>query len=398
MKKTYLVTLLTSLFVIALLHGIAMLNGSDERESRKVHVGFIYIGDESTPYTHNFMLAQQAMESNLGTAVTVEALSNVTEESADRYIRQLAENGCNIIFTTSYGFSEPAKEIAKEYPDIQFCQATGDNANKEPFVSNYHTFMGRIYEGRYLSGVVAGMKLDEMIKAGKITKEQAQVGYVGAYPNAEVISGYTAFLLGIKSVVPEAKMHVEYTNTWTSYTLEKSAAQSLIDKGCVIISQHSDTIGPAVACEQSETEVGVFHVGYNQSMIDVAPTTSLVSAKINWEPYITKAVTAVLEDKTIEDVVKGNVRGNDIGAGVEQNWIEMLEFNDTIIAKGTKDAVERDIKKFKKKLIAVFKGNYTGVNPDDVNDTIDLRNGYQENQNSSAPTFHYVLQDEIFIE
>ena len=155
---------------------------------------------------------------------------------------------------------------------------------------NYHTFMGTIYQGRYISGIVTGMKLRELIEQKKLTPAQAKIGYVAAFPYAEVISGYTAFFLGVRSVVSEAVMTVSYTNTWSNTTTERKLAEKLIDEGCVIIAQHSDTTGPATACETASTRDGklVFHVGYNQTMTDVAPTTSLVSTRINWTPYFIK--------------------------------------------------------------------------------------------------------------
>ncbi len=285
-----------------------------------------------------------------------------------------------------------------EYPDIQFCEATCDNANTDPVLPNYHTFMGEIYQGRYISGVVAGMKLREMIDTGVIKSSEAMVGYVGAYPYAEVISGYTAFLLGVRSVAPEAVMKVLYTDTWSSYGLEKKCAERLIDEGCVIISQHSDTIGPAVACEEAAVQKTVYHVGYNQSMTDVAPTTSLISCRINWIPYFTGAVSAVLSEQPIEEMIDGNRHGMDVGAGFEKDWVQMLELNSYIAAEGTKEEIERLTNEFSSGGVDVFVGDYTGKNPFDETDTIDLKGGYTENENSSAPAFHYVLDDVITVE
>ena len=159
--------------------------------------------------------------------------------------------GCDLIFTTSYNYGTVTKEFAEKYPGIEFCMATCANANEEPVLKNYHTFMGKIYQGRYTAGVAAGMKMKELIKEGVITEQQAKIGYVAAYPYAEVISGYTAFLLGVRSVVPDAVMTVRYTNKWNDYRTEKKYAKGLIDEGCVIISQHSDTAGPATACEET---------------------------------------------------------------------------------------------------------------------------------------------------
>lgn len=258
--------------------------------------------------------------------------------------------------------------------------------------------MGNIYQGRYVSGVVAGMKMKELIDNGTITPEQAKVGYVGAFPYAEVISGYTSFFLGVRSVVPEATMTVKYTNTWSNYYLEKECARELIDEGCVIISQHSDTSGPAVACEETDRSKVVFYVSYNESMRDVAPTTYLTGSKINWSPYMMKAVEAVLSDKEIEQNIKGNVNGNDMGAGFDYDWVHMLEINEFVAAKGTQERVNELIHEFEQGKIQVFQGEYIGVDPENESDTIDLREGYLENENSSAPSFHYILKDVITIE
>lgn len=171
----------------------------------------------------------------------------------------------------------------------------------------------------------------------------------------------------------------------------------LIDEGCVIISQHSDTTGPAVACEAARGTKTTYHVAYNQSMEDVAPTTYLTGCRINWEPYILEAVSAVLSDKKIEDVVNANINGNDAGAGFERNWVAMLELNEIAVAKGTQERMEDAIKQLKTGKLAVFQGDYIGINPYDAKDTIDLNKGYQENKDSSAPTFHYVLKDVIQI-
>jgi basic membrane protein A len=258
--------------------------------------------------------------------------------------------------------------------------------------------MGEIYQGRYVSGIVAGMKLQEMITDGTIKEDQAKIGYVAAFPYAEVISGYTAFILGVRSIVPTATMDVCYTNTWTSYKLEKSYAEKLIENDCVIISQHSDTIGPAVACENAINQgKEVFHVGYNQSMIDMAPITSLTGSRIDWSKYIISAIEAVINDKTIENHVEGNVHGQDISAGFDKGWVQMLELNNLIVAPGTKKAVEDAINELNNGKIKVFKGDYKGVNPNDESDVIDLKVGYEENKHASAPSFNYVLEDVVNI-
>ena len=397
MKRVYCVVIMTTLSMIMAFFVLNALVKSNTAE-KQIKFGFIYVGDESDAYTGNFIRAQEAVEKEFGDKVQIIVKYNIVEGQEEEALSGLVEEGCDLIFTTSYGFGESAKRFAEEYPDIEFCQATCSNANEEPVLKNYHTFMGAIYQGRYVAGVAAGMKLRELIDSGKITPEQAKIGYVGAFPYAEVISGYTSFFLGVRSEVPEATMIVKYTNSWSDYTGEKKVAKELIEEGCVIISQHSDTAGPAVACEETDASQIVYHVGYSQDMTDVAPTTYLTGCKINWEPYISAAISAVLSDKKIESCVKGNICGNDAGAGFDRGWVEMLELNNTIAAKGTKERIEELTEQFKKGEITVFKGDYTGRNPYDPTDVIDLRNGYIENQNSSAPTFGYVLDDVIVIE
>ena len=237
----------------------------------------------------------------------------------------------------------------------------------------------------------------ELIASGKIKRSQAKVGYVGAFSYAEVISGYTAFFLGVRSIVPEAEMIVRYTNTWSNHVIEKKTAEKLIDEGCVIISQHSDTEGPAIACEEASVKRGkvVFSVGYNQSMTDVAPTTSLVSSRINWSPYILGATEAVLKGKKIESVVKSPYKTTDSAAGFDRGWIEIVGLNTHILADGTTTEMEKTIKQFKNGSLTVFKGNFVGVNPFDESDVWDLRTPFIECEKRSAPSFCYVLGDVI---
>lgn len=394
--RKYVVTLVCCIAAIAAAFCIHMIVMGG-KTYRTIKVGYVYVGDLCDAYTGNFAKAQREIEQLYGENAVSVTKYNVPEESVETALIELINDGCELIFTTSYGYGEKTKEFARQYPQVQFCQATCDNANTEP-VSNYHTFMGHIYEGRYISGVVAGMKLDELIKEGKISPEQAKIGYIGAFPFAEVISGYTSFFLGVRSVVPEATMTVKYANSWSNYHLEKTIAEELIAEGCVIISQETDTTGPATACEETDRSKAVYYVSYNESMRDIAPTTYLTGSKINWTPYMTKAVEAVLSGKKIESSIVGSVNGNDIGSGFENDWVQMLDINEFTVAKDTQERVNRLIEDFKNKKIQVFKGDYTGVDPFDPTDTIDLREGFIENEKSSAPSFHYVLNDVITIE
>ena len=395
MKRIYITTALTCLVIMAAFIGIfRVLNINGGKDHLKV--GFIYDNDESTPYTYNFSLAKDAVEKKYGDRVEILTCSNVLDEEMEEPLRELAGEGCDIIFFN--GYSELVRELAPEYPNIQFCQTSYMDMSDQTVPENYHTFKGEAYQGRYLSGIVAGMKIQQMIDEGLITEDQAIVGFVAAFPTSEVISGYTAFLLGVRNVVPEAVMRVCYTHTWSSYAEERSAAGKLLNDGCVIISQYTDTIGPAIACEEEAESRPVYFVGWNQSMSEVAPVSSLVTSRVCWDPYVLAAVDAVMADRKIEKVVSGHIHGNDVSAGFEKGWIELDDLNLRNAAPGTQEAINSAIEQFKRgKIDFVFKCGYIGVNPDDSSDIIDLHAGYIENENTSYPTYHYVLLDIITI-
>ncbi len=394
MKRVYLTTILTSLAML-LLFGFLFSFGKNAVVSNHLKVGFIYESDASAPYTYNFSLAEDMLQEEFGNKVQLVIRNNVRDEEIESPIQELVQKGCGIIFTDSY--AEKFRKLAADYPDVQFCQASFPISD-ETLPDNYHTFKGKAYQGRYVSGIAAGMKLNEMIENRVIEKSEALVGYVAAFPSPEVISGYTAFLLGIRSVCPDAVMRVRYTNTWCSYSIEKEAASLLIEEGCRILSQHSDTIGPALACEEAFIEKPVYFVGYNMSMLNVAPSSALVSTCINWTPYIVSAVEAVMNHTPIEKYVNGEVHGNDMCAGFDLNWVEILELNTQIAAHGTQEKLNSAIDALRKGNLDVFHGDYIGVNPDDPDDTIDLRKPYEENKNFSSPSFYYILEDIITIE
>lgn len=396
MKRIYITTAITCLLVLAASTVMfRFLNLSGKKEH--LTIGFIYDNDESTPYTYNFSLAKDALEKKYGDQLTILTCSNVLDEEMEEPLRDLAEKGCDIIFFN--GYSELVRKLAPEYPEIQFCQTSYMDMSDQTVPANYHTFKGEAYQGRFVSGIAAGMKIKQMILDGVIAPDEALVGFVAAFPTSEVISGYTAFLLGVRYVVPQALMHVRYTYTWSSYAMEKSAATQLLDEGCVVISQHTDTIGPAIACEEALENRDVCFVGYNQSMSEVAPGASLVTSRICWEPYILSAVEAVMHDKSIESVVTGHVHGTDASAGFEKGWVEMIDLNLQTAADGTEEEMNAVIERFQKGDIEfVFRGHYEGVNPDDPDDTIDLDTPYIENKNTSYPLFHYILNKVITVE
>lgn len=293
----------------------------------QVKVGFIFVGDENEGYTAAHYEGAKSMMSALNLTedqVIVKWTIPESEACYDAAI-DLAEAGCNIIFANSFGHESFLMEAAREYPEIQFCHATGYQAAGSG-LENFHNYFTSVYESRYVSGVVAGLKLNAMIAEGKITEDQTVIGYVGAYPYAEVVSGYTSFFLGVRSVCPSATMKVKFTNSWASFDLEKEAAEALIAQGCVLISQHADTTGAPTACEAA----GVPVVGYNVSMISVAPNAALTSASIDWAPYYTYAVECVINGEAIAvDWCEGYATGAD----------KITELNENTVAEGTADKV-----------------------------------------------------------
>ena len=396
MKRAWIPTLL---ICAAVLVAVSVISGywSGEKSSGMLKVGFIYSEDESTPYTANFVQAQHALEEEFEGRVEVLYRSNVLSRDAEQPMLELIREGCSILFINMD--TDVPLTLAREYPEVQFCQVSLPTVSMEGTPENYHTFNGEIYQARYVSGIVAGMKLRQLLDSGALRPEDAVVGFVGANDSTEVISGYTAFLLGVRSVAPEATMRVRYTGTWSNFSAEREQARRLIDEGCVMIAQHVNTSGSAVACEEATSQGHtVYHIGYHQSMMDVAPSCALVSIRTNWEPYILEAVQAVLNSEKIETAVDAHVHDRDLSAGFESGWVEMLELNRFIAAPGTEEKMERAIESLKKGRIRVFSGNYLGINPRNPSDTIDLNAGYTENQYSSNPTFGYILKDCIIVE
>ena len=394
MKKVYSFCIFTCLVMCLLSFGI---HSATNTETKQIKVGFIFVGDEITPYTKNFMKARDHVIEVYGDQVTCVTKYNVSEDQIEGPLKELVEEKCDYIIAASYGYGPKMKEVAAQHPELQFCVPTGDNANTDPVISNYHNFLGTIYQGRYICGVIAGEKLKEMINSGVITPEQAKIGYVAAFPFAEVISGYTSFYLGVRSVVPEATMLVKYTDTWSDYALEKQVATELIDQGCVVISQHSDTVGPATACENAEGEIPVYHVGYNQSMTDIAPTRSLVSCSVDYSYYFEQSVYALLHGKKIEDCIDGKVYGQDAMAGIEKGWVRILDINHAILPENIDAVVDDTMMKMENGEIRVFSGPFTGTNPYDETDRIDLTTPFIENETSSSPAFSYVLDDVVTV-
>lgn len=286
MKKSMLV-------VMAMLALTSTMSAAKAKKAKKVKapsfkVGVMYIGDENEGYTEAHMKGIQEMKNELGIQVIEKKCIPEDEKAYDAAV-DLAEQGCTYIIGTSFGHESYLIQAAKEYPKLQFSHATGYQAALSG-LKNMHNFMPSVYESRYVSGIVAGLKLNEMISTGKIKASEAKIGYVGAYPYAEVVSGYTSFFLGARSVCPTATMEVRYTNSWADMTLEKETAEALIASKCVLISQHADTTGAPSACEAHKVPC----VGYNVDMNAVAPNASLTSAALNWGAYYTLSAKAFM--------------------------------------------------------------------------------------------------------
>ncbi len=354
-------------------------------------VGFIFLHDENSTYDANFIRAARAAQEALGLSdKQVLMVYNVPEDQACYdTAADLVDRGCKVIFADSFGHESFMIEAAKDFPEVQFCHATGTRAHTEG-LANFHNAFASIYEGRYLAGVAAGLKLNELKAEGKLKGTVPKMGYVGAFTYAEVISGYTSFYLGAKSVCPDVVMDVQFTGSWYDEAAEKEAALALIAGGCDLISQHADSMGAPTACETA----GIPNVSYNGSTVSACPTTFIISSAINWTPYMTYM---------IESVRKGTEIVDDWCKGLEDGSVVLSELNTAAAAAGTQAKLD-DVKA---KLIAgeihVFDVSTFTVGgaplasdhmadvDTDANytpDTVVVKNGYfSESEFRSAPYF-----------
>ena len=318
-------------------------NGDGDATAAKVKVGFITLHDENSTYDKNFIDAAKEACANLGLVENEDYFikTNVGEtEQCAEVAADLVDAGCNIIFADSFGHEPYMIEVAKANPEVQFCHSTGTRAHTEG-LANYHNAFASIYEGRYLAGIAAGMKLNAMIEAGDIKAEEAKMGYVGAFTYAEVVSGYTSFYLGAKSVCPTVTMDVTFTGSWYDETLEKEGAEKLIQGGCKLISQHADSLGAPTACENA----GVPNVSYNGSTQAACPNTYIISSRINWAPYYEYAIKAVMDGTAIDADWTGTLATNSV---------VLTDLNTTVAAEGTAEAIAAATEKLEKGEIHVF--------------------------------------------
>ena len=354
-------------------------------------VGFIMLHDENSTYDLNFINAAKEACEKLG--VEYKIITNVPEgqECYDK-AAELADDGCNIIFADSFGHEDYMIQAAKEFPNVQFCHSTGTKAHTEG-LSNYHNAFASIYEGRYLAGVAAGMKLNDMIANGYITEDQAKMGYVGAFTYAEVISGYTSFFLGARSVCPTATMEVTFTGSWYDETAEKEGAQKLIKNGCKLISQHADSMGAPTACETA----GVPDVSYNGSTEAACPNTYLISSRIDWAPYYEYAIKAAMNGEAIDADWTGTLATGSV---------VLTDLNENVAAEGTAEAIADATAKLESGELHVFDCSTFTVDgqpvtsymadvdtdPDYTPDTEVVQDGYlAESTARSAPYFQLMI-------
>lgn len=330
----------------------------DATAASDLKVGFIFLHDENSTYDLNFMNGAKEACANLGLSDDQVIFRTNIPEGQECYdaAAELADAGCNVIFADSFGHEDFMIQAAKEFPEVQFCHATGTKAHTEG-IANYHNAFASIYEGRYLAGVAAGLKLNEMIANGDFTEDEAKIGYVGAFTYAEVVSGYTSFFLGARSVCPTATMEVTFTGSWYDETAEKEAANKLIGNGCKLISQHADSMGAPTACETA----GVPNVSYNGSTEAACPNTFIVSSRINWAPYYEYAITAVMNGEAIDADWTGTLATGSV---------VLTDINTNVAAEGTAEAIADVTAKLESGELQVFDCSVFTVSGDNVTDAM----------------------------
>ena len=331
---------------------------ADATAASDLKVGFIFLHDENSTYDLNFMNGAKEACANLGLSDDQVIFRTNIPEGQECYdaAAELADAGCNVIFADSFGHEDFMIQAAKEFPEVQFCHATGTKAHTEG-LANYHNAFASIYEGRYLAGVAAGLKLNEMIANGDFTEDEAKIGYVGAFTYAEVVSGYTSFFLGARSVCPTATMEVTFTGSWYDETAEKEAANKLIANGCKLVSQHADSMGAPTACETA----GVPNVSYNGSTEAACPNTFIVSSRINWAPYYEYAITAVMNGEAIDADWTGTLATGSV---------VLTDINTNVAAEGTAEAIADVTAKLESGELQVFDCSVFTVSGDNVTDAM----------------------------
>ncbi len=391
--------ILTLTVAILMVFALVALTGCNKSETKPndggedaapLKVGFIFLHDENSTYDLNFLNAAKETCKALGFSEDQFIYKTNVPEGQECYdtAAEMVDAGCSIVFADSFGHEDFMIQAAKEFPDVQFCHATGTKAHTEG-LKNYHNAFASIYEGRYLAGVAAGLKLNEMIEKGEFTAEEAKIGYIGAFTYAEVMSGYTSFFLGARSVCPTATMEVTFTGSWYDETAEKEGANKLIARGCKLISQHADSMGAPTACETA----GVPNVSYNGSTVAACPNTFIVSSRIDWQPYYEYVIKAVQEGKDIDADWTGTI---------STGSVVLTDINDKAAAAGTAEKIAEVKAGLENGTIHVFDTSAFTVNGETVTsykadvdtdpayegDTEVIKDGYfSESEFRSAPYF-----------
>ena len=391
MKKLFV--LLLSVMMIFTLVGCSKKDDTAAGDDAKTYtVGMVCIGNAEMAYDRNFYnAADKAKEILASKGINIEWKYTYDHPEGDPVAEdciEFAEDGAIAVFLNSYGMENAMLKVAADYPDTVFASLTNEGSKSDDLANTVNAFPS-IFEGRYLAGVAAGMKLNEMIAKGLIKEEEAVLGYVGAYTYAEVVSGYTAFFLGAKSVCPSATMLVEFIGSWGDPAMEATTAQDLIDKGAVVVSQHSDSTTPATTCQEN----GVFHIGYNIDMSDVAPEASIISSTIDWTNYFVYVIETIVNG--------GEVEQDYMNHGLKDGDIKLTALNEAVAAEGTAEAIAEAEAKIKSGELHVFDTSKFTVNgeevteayldmnadftPDDTNAVFD--GYYHESYFKSAPNF-----------
>ena len=321
MKKIFAV-------VLALVLCLSVFACAASADVSNVKLGVILLHDEDSTYDLNFINGVYEAVESLGLTEDQLIIKRNIPESNECYeaALDLVDEGCTIIFADSFGRETFMLQAAKECPDVEFCHATGTMAHTEK-LANFHNAFAAIYEGRYLAGIAAGMKLNELKQNGQLKGEVPMMGYVGAFTYAEVISGYTSFYLGAKSVCPDVQMKVQFTGSWYDEKEEKTAAEALINAGCDLISQHADSMGAPTACENA----GIPNVSYNGSTIESCPNTFIVSSRINWAPYF---------EYIVNQQAAGEAIATDWTGTIATGSVVLTDINTKAAAAGTVEAIE----------------------------------------------------------
>lgn len=341
-----------------------------------IKIGVILLGDENEGYTaaHIDGIEAAAEALNLSDDQIVWRYNIPENESCLDAAMELVDAGCELIFSNSYGHQSFMQQAAGEVPDVTFVAMTGDTAVTSG-LDNFCNAFTKVFESRYVSGVVAGMKLAELVEEEQLTDANYDedgnilIGYVGAYPYAEVVSGYTAFFLGIQSIVENVAMQVQFTNSWFDIAEEGEAANMLMSNGCVIIGQHADSTGaPAAVQAAHENGTLAYSVGYNIDMLSVAPDVALTSATNNWAVYYEYAISTMQ---------KGEKLPQNWAEGYEQDAVAITELG-TACAEGTAEKVEEVENAIKSGEFHVFDITTFTVNGEQVDScVVDLNNNYE---------------------